>query len=189
MWAVLGLGNPGGRYARSRHNAGFMVVDVLAAQAGVSLRLASEPYWEAEADFRGSAVLLAKPTTYMNRSGVAARRLCTRHGLEAAHLLVVVDDVYLPFGRLRLRPGGSSGGHNGLESIEEELQTRDVPRLRLGVGAPPGSADLSDHVLGNFDEDEMEALPAFLERAVEAVGLVLDLGVEGARPRVNAPPA
>ena len=185
----MGLGNPGGRYAQSRHNAGFMVVDALAARAGASFRGGSGPYWGAEVRFAGTPVLLAKPKTYMNRSGIAARALLAQHELQPLQLLIVVDDVYLPFGRLRLRPGGSSGGHNGLASIEAELQTREVPRLRLGVGAPAGAEELSDHVLADFEADELEALPELLERAVAAVELVVELGVEAARPRVNAPPA
>jgi PTH1 family peptidyl-tRNA hydrolase len=165
-----------------------MVVDALAERAGARLRRAAGPYWTCEIELAATPVLLAKPTTYMNRSGVAARLLLRNHELEPERLLVLLDDIYLPFGKLRLRPGGSSGGHNGLASIEAVLQTRGVPRLRLGVGAPEGAEDLSDHVLQDFEPHELEALPEVLERAVTAVDLVAELGVAGARPRVNASP-
>jgi PTH1 family peptidyl-tRNA hydrolase len=166
-----------------------MVVDALAERAGVRFRPGRGPFGSTEIDLGGEAVLLAKPTTYMNRSGIAARALRAQHDLDCARLLVVVDDVYLPFGRLRLRPGGSSGGHNGLSSIELELQTRDFPRLRLGVGAPTSAEDLSEHVLGDFDATELEALPEFLERATAAVELIVTQGLVAARPQVNAPPS
>jgi PTH1 family peptidyl-tRNA hydrolase len=165
-----------------------MVVDAMVARAGGVFRRASGPYWEAEVPLAASSVLLAKPSTYMNRSGTAACALLAQRELEPQRLLVVVDDIYLPFGRLRLRPSGSAGGHNGLTSIETALQTRDFPRLRLGVGAPALAADLADHVLADFDASEREALPELLERSVAAVELVVSLGVEGARPQVNAPP-
>jgi peptidyl-tRNA hydrolase, PTH1 family len=186
VWGVLGLGNPGARYLGTRHNVGFLVVDALATRCDAVFQR-HEGYWSASATRAGAALVLVKPTTYVNRSGSAARAVLARHGLEPAQLLVVVDDVYLPFGRLRLRPGGSAGGHNGLASIETVLQTRDYPRLRIGVGAPEG-ADLVDHVLGEWSAAEEEALPATIERAADAVEAVLELGVEAARPRVNATP-
>ena len=186
MWGVLGLGNPGRRYTRTRHNLGFLVVDELAARAGAPFRNEADRYELAAADIAGAAVLLVKPNTYVNRSGIAARALLATHRLEPAQLLVVVDDVYLPFGRMRLRPSGSAGGHNGLLSIEAALGTREFPRLRIGVGAPEGGEDLADHVLATFTADEKRALPACIERAADAVEWVLELGVEAARPRINA---
>lgn len=186
MWGVLGLGNPGRRYARTRHNLGFLVVDELAARAGATFRNEADTYELAAADIAGVAVLLVKPNTYVNRSGTAARALLARHRLEPAQLLAVVDDVHLPFGRLRLRPSGSAGGHNGLLSIEAALGTREFPRLRIGVGAPEGGEDLADHVLASFTADEKRALPDCIERAADAVEWVLELGLEKARPRINA---
>ena len=185
MWGVLGLGNPGARYAGTRHNVGFLVVELLAARAA-ALFQRHEGYWCATVARAGGPIFLVKPMTYVNRSGSAARAALARHGLEPGQLLVVVDDVSLPFGRLRLRPSGSAGGHNGLVSIEAALQTRDYPRLRVGVGAAAG--DLVDHVLGEWSAEEREALPAIVERAADAVEAVLDLGVDAARPRVNATP-
>ncbi len=188
MWGVLGLGNPGERYATTRHNVGFMVVDELARRGAGSFRRQRDGYWLAEIDCSGDPILLAKPTTFMNRSGGAAQALLTAHDLAPSQLLVVVDDVYIPFGRLRLRPNGSAGGHNGLLDIEAALQTRDFPRLRLGVGAPEGATDLVDHVLGEWTSVEREALPGWIARAADAVQAVVTLGVERARAQVNASP-
>ena len=186
MWGVLGLGNPGRRYARTRHNLGFMVVDELAARTGASFRNEADHYELAATELAGTSVLLVKPNTYVNRSGSAARALLAAHRLLPPQLLVVVDDVYLPFGRLRLRPSGSAGGHNGLISIETELGTREFPRLRVGVGAPDAGEGLADHVLATFTADEKKRLPDCVARAADAVERVLELGVEAARPRINA---
>src|SRR5262245_33337007 len=142
----------------------------------------------AEVERAGASLLLVKPGTYVNRSGAAARAVLEAYGLAPEDLLVVVDDVYLPFGRLRLRPGGSAGGHNGLLSIEAALQTQAYPRLRVGVGAPIGAGALAEHVLGDFDDEEREALPATITRAADAVLVVLENGVERARSQVNANP-
>jgi len=188
VWGVLGLGNPGERYASTRHNVGFMVVDELARRGAGSFRRQREKYWLAEIEYSGEPVLLAKPTTFMNKSGGAAQSFLAAHALDPLHLLVVVDDVYLPFGRMRLRPSGSAGGHNGLLDIEAALQTRDFPRLRLGVGAPEGATGLADHVLGEWTDGEREALPAWMTRAADAVQVVIALGVERARTQVNAAP-
>lgn len=186
MWCVVGLGNPGTRYERTRHNVGFMVVDALASRCGARLRPGPVPYLAATVRCAGSDVVLVKPTTYVNRSGYAVRQALARSGLGLDALLVVVDDVYLPFGRLRLRGAGSAGGHNGLHSIETVLGSTAYPRLRLGVGAAAG-VDLADWVLGPFTPAETEALPAFVERAASAVESIVELGVERAQPLVNAP--
>lgn len=187
MWAVFGLGNPGKRYASTRHNVGFLVVDELAARHGGDFRR-REGLWVTEVERAGASLLLVKPGTYVNRSGAAARAVLEAYGLAPENLLVVVDDVYLPFGRLRLRPGGSAGGHNGLLSIETALQTQAYPRLRVGVGAPDATGKLVEHVLGEFEAEEREALPASVSRAADAVEIVLDHGVARARPLVNAAP-
>ncbi|MFQ5601368.1 MAG: aminoacyl-tRNA hydrolase [Candidatus Krumholzibacteriia bacterium] len=188
MWGVIGLGNPGPRYAETRHNLGFMVVDELLLRRGARTRGGRGSYAAAEVDLAGVRVVLVKPTTYVNRTGIAARAVLERFDVPVAQLLAVVDDVYLPFGRIRLRPCGSAGGHNGLQSIEDHLQTRGYPRLRLGLGAPAGRADLADHVLATFSDDEREALPDFIQRAANAVERIVELGLEHARPVVNAAP-
>ena len=188
MWVVVGLGNPGREYANTRHNIGFMVVDELARRAGVRLRRGRGDYDAAEARFGAIKAWLVEPLTYVNRTGRALTQFGTTVGLAPDELLAVVDDVALPFGRLRLRPSGSAGGHNGLKSMVEALGTQSFPRLRLGVGAPAGEMDLSDHVLGRFSSDERRTLPDVVARGADAVILILEQGPEAALPRVNAPP-
>lgn len=187
MWVVVGLGNPGRRYAETRHNLGFMVVDALAARAAVRF-VRHERYHSAAAPCGGQSVLLAKPHTYVNRSGEAVRALLAQIEPAQAWLLVVADDIHLPFGRLRLRPSGSAGGHNGLRSIETALGSSAYARLRVGVGAPQQAAHWADHVLGAFDEAESAALPEVVARAANAVEQIVSQGVERARPQINAPP-
>lgn len=188
MWVVVGLGNPGREYANTRHNIGFMVVDELARRAGVRMRRGRGDFDAAEARFGATKAWLVQPLTYVNRTGRALTQLGTAMGFAPAELLAVVDDVALPFGRLRLRPSGSAGGHNGLKSMVEALGTQSFPRLRLGVGAPAGEVDLSDHVLGRFSSAERRDLPDLVARGADAVILVLEQGTEAALPRVNAPP-
>lgn len=187
MWVVVGLGNPGRRYAETRHNLGFMVVDALAARAGVRF-VRHERYHSAAAACAGQPVLLAKPRTYVNRSGEAVRALLAQIEPAQGWLLVVADDIHLPFGRLRLRPSGSAGGHNGLRSIEAALGSSVYARLRVGVGAPQQAAHWADHVLGEFDAAERAALPDIVARAANAVEQIVSQGVERARPQINAPP-
>lgn len=190
---VLGLGNPGPRYADTRHNLGFRVVDALAARGGVAVdRLECNALvgrlppsgTEAEA-------LLAKPLTYMNRSGHAARCLLERHGLEPERVLVVYDEVSLPLGRLRLRPSGGPGGHRGMESVIGSMRSDRVARLRLGIapeGGAPGGESLIDFVLEPFAAGEREAVEEMVERAADACEAWLDQGVEAAMNRFNTPP-
>jgi PTH1 family peptidyl-tRNA hydrolase len=188
VWIVLGLGNPGREYAGTRHNLGFDVVDDLARRHGARLGRGDGDFDCAVVQRPATDVLLVKPRTYVNRSGRAATQLAARPDFVLAQLLVVVDDVYLPFGRMRLRPGGSAGGHNGMTSILTALGDEGFPRLRLGVGEPPPDVDLADWVLGAFTADERAAVPVFVERAADAVLQVVDFGVLAALPGVNAPP-
>jgi len=185
VWVVFGLGNPGREYADTRHNLGFRVVDELLRRAGARARRGAGDYDLASARLGGTPVLLVKPSTYVNRSGRAIQQLGGRYSFGPAELLVVVDDVALPFGKLRLRPGGSAGGHNGLRSLVETLGTGDFPRLRLGVGGAPPGADLADYVLAPFSDEEQQALPGLIAQAADAVQRVLALGVERAMSLVN----
>ncbi|MCS7062498.1 MAG: aminoacyl-tRNA hydrolase [Methylacidiphilales bacterium] len=169
---IVGLGNPGERYVGTRHNVGFMVVDELVKRRGLSWRLERE--WEAEvAEGRGEdgeRYWVMKPMTWMNRSGEAVRRALAWERGRVEEVLVVVDDVALPLGRVRVRGGGGSGGHNGLRSIEESLGGRDYARVRCGVGGAmePGMT-LEEYVLGRFRRDEEGRMREMVERAVDAV--------------------
>jgi PTH1 family peptidyl-tRNA hydrolase len=188
----LGLGNPGARYRSTRHNIGFAVVDHLAQGRGVAFRLDPElgnKAWTTELETPAGRLILAKPRTYMNRSGRAAVALCRHHAVEPSQLLVVYDDADLELGRLRLRRAGSAGGHNGLVSLIESLRTEEIPRLRLGVrGAGREAAELSEYVLQPFEPAEREAALALVERAGAAVETVIALGFEAAMNDYNAPP-
>jgi len=184
---VFGLGNPGPGYAGTRHNVGFDVLDRLAGRANVAFR----PWTgfvadAAEAPLAGRAVLLVKPTSYMNAAGPVLREFRDGYGLEDEALLVVVDDLALPVGRLRLRARGSDGGHNGLRSVAAALGTEEYARLRVGVGGAGARAD-PDYVLAPFPEEEGPLVEAALERAAGGVEAWLERGVTAAMGTVNAP--
>jgi PTH1 family peptidyl-tRNA hydrolase len=187
VWSVFGLGNPGPRYARTRHNLGWMVVEELAARGGGRFRRERSGYDLAQVQLHGVELLLVKPLTYVNRSGSAARAIVATTGLPVQRFLVVVDDVHLPFGRLRLRPSGSAGGHNGLISIEMHLETRAYPRLRIGVGSPTAGEALEEHVLAPFSSEELVMLESVTSGAADAVEQVVQHGVEAVRSKINAP--
>jgi len=194
MRLILGLGNPGEEYRDTRHNVGFRVVEELARRWQVAvdrLECNSLAGRLARGDGDGGDggdVLLAKPQTYMNRSGYAARCFAERYGLEPGDLLVVYDEVNLPLGKLRLRRSGSPAGHRGLESVIENLRTAEVPRLRLGVapedGKPEGE-DMVDFVLSPFAPDELETVAELVHRAADACETWLREGVEAAMNRHN----
>jgi PTH1 family peptidyl-tRNA hydrolase len=169
MKIVVGLGNPGQRYAETRHNIGWMVLDRLADRAGISGRArARDAAATAAARYDGLELLLVKPTTFMNESGVAVRKALARERAPLEEMLVVIDDFALPFGRLRMREGGSAGSHNGLRSIIGELGTDSFARLRVGIGEPLRDR-ARDHVLSRFSPSERESLDELLEAAAEAV--------------------
>jgi len=178
---IVGLGNPGREYAGTRHNAGFEVLDRLAALEAASFRLEKE--WQAEvATARG--VLLCKPVSFMNRSGEPAAALARYYRIAPPEILVVLDDVALPIGKLRIRTTGSSGGHNGLQSIIDSFGTEDVPRLRIGIGASE-AATLTDHVLGRFTAQESRALDESLERVLAAIEYAQGNGAVAAMNKFN----
>lgn len=183
MKAIVGLGNPGREYAGTRHNIGFDVVDELARRCGVQLRP-----WKSVADVavvsaRGG--VLVEPQTFMNLSGDAVSRVAAFHKLTPADVLVIVDDVQLPLGRLRVRRSGSAGGHNGLKSIIQHIGV-EFPRLRFGVGRGNPNWDLADHVLSRFAREEREAVADAVQRAADAAELFLSDGVEAVMNRFNA---
>ncbi|WP_294433341.1 aminoacyl-tRNA hydrolase [Victivallis sp.] len=184
---IVGLGNPGPEYAGTRHNAGFMVIDRLLAgfPAGrfEERHTASSSVWAGK--FRGRALLLQKPLTFMNLSGQAVALLARRSGIQPESILVISDDLDLPVGRLRLRNGGADGGHNGLKSIIAELGSSSFRRLRIGIGRPkPG--ETVDYVLSKFEGEEERRFEASLAAAAEAVRTVLTGGMARAMNRFNA---
>jgi PTH1 family peptidyl-tRNA hydrolase len=170
MFLVVGLGNPGEEYVHTRHNAGFMAIDVLAERTGGN-------YWKHEAGaltckarFEGKELLLAKPQTFMNLSGAAVGRLCESYGLAPSKdLIVVADELDLPAGEVRVKHGGGHAGHNGHRSIIGRLATPDYCRIRIGIGRPPGRMDASDYVLQRVNGEAFEALRAACELAADRV--------------------
>jgi len=184
-YIIVGLGNPGREYRDHRHNIGFMVVDELSLQFGISLNRVQAHSLIGKGFQKDKPIILAKPQTFMNLSGQAVAGLVRFYKIKLDHLLVIHDDMDLPFGSLRLRPSGSSGGQKGLESIINQLGTDAFPRMRLGIGRPPGDMDPADYVLQPFSGSEQKALPLFLRYAVEAVETFLQDGLEVAMNRFN----
>jgi PTH1 family peptidyl-tRNA hydrolase len=167
---IVGLGNPGREYRDTRHNVGFMVVDAITSRHGLTLSLAPSqvPETLVAKRFGVDPLLVAKPLTFMNNSGDAVAALARYYDVGASDLLIVVDEVALPFGRLRARARGSAGGHNGLKSVIARLGTTEFARLRLGIGRGDVRRDLADHVLSRFEADEQPALEEFITRAADA---------------------
>ena len=193
-WLVVGLGNPGARYARNRHNVGRMVIDVLAGRTGPRLSGHRARAQAAEARLGvlpggapGPRVILAEPACYMNLSGGPVKALARFYGIDpTARLLVIHDELDLPAHELRLKRGGGEGGHNGLRSISQALGTRDYARLRVGVGRPPGRQDAADFVLSDFPARERDALAVTLEQAADVVEDVVARGFEDAQRRLHS---
>ncbi len=183
MWSVVGLGNPGSRYAGTRHNVGWLVVDRLAARWSASPAEIRGGMRLAAARCADEPVILAEPLTYMNRSGIPTAALLRERGTD--RLVVVHDDLDLDFGQLRLKRGGGSGGHKGLKSLDAELADRDYVRVRFGIGRPPEGVSTVDYVLARWTEAEREALPALIERAADAVQSILLRGLTAAQNDFN----
>jgi len=180
MKLIVGLGNPGKEYRETRHNVGFKVADEIAKRHGLTLAMAPSQVPDAfiAKKFGADPLLIAKPLTFMNNSGDAVAALARYYDIATGDLLVVVDEVALPFGRLRARARGSAGGHNGLKSVIARLGTTEFPRLRLGVGRGDARRDLADHVLSKFEADEQSALGEFITRAADAAEMFAADGIE-----------
>lgn len=184
-FCVVGLGNPGGEYERTRHNAGFQVLDRLAARKTIDIRRPEFEALTARAELGRSMVLLVKPQTFMNASGRSAAAALAELGLEPERMLVVYDDLDLPVGRLRLRSEGGAGGHRGVASLLQELGTTVFPRLRVGIGRPAEGSTVLEHVLQPFRADEEAAVDAAIDRAADAVEAVVRDGMVRAMEAFN----
>jgi PTH1 family peptidyl-tRNA hydrolase len=188
---IVGLGNPGPEYRETRHNIGFKVVEAIARRNDLTFAMAPSQVPDAFVvkKFGVHPVLLAKPLTYMNRSGDAVSALTRYYGIEPDDLLVVYDDIDLPFTKLRARARGSAGTHNGMRSVVERLGTTAFPRLRLGVGRGDMRRDLADHVLAKFEKDEQSDLEEFITRAADAAEMFAADGILKVMNVYNAEPA
>ena len=185
-WLVVGLGNPGGQYDNTRHNAGFAVADELARRGGFAIRRVKFKALTAAAEIGGQGALVMKPTTYMNLSGEAVGEAARFYKLAPDHVLIISDDVDLPLGKLRLRAGGSAGGHNGLKSVIQHLGSDQFPRLKVGVGGKPHpDYDLADWVLGKLTGEDKKLMDETVKRAADAVECFLKDGPQRAMSQFN----
>ena len=185
-WLIVGLGNPGDKYDGTRHNAGFWAVDALADQGRFQVTRVKFKALTAQAEVGGQGALVMKPATYMNLSGEAVGEAARFYKLPPDHVLVFSDDVDLPLGRLRIRTGGSAGGHNGLKSIIQHLGTDQFPRIKLGVGGKPHpDYDMADWVLGKFTGEDKKKMDQAVERAAEAIECILKDGLDRGMSRFN----
>ena len=186
LYLIVGLGNPGAQYARTRHNVGFLVVEQLAEHWRISWSLEKKfNAGIARTEQSGRRVLLCKPQTFMNSSGEAVRAVAGFYDVTPERVLVVVDDADLALGQLRLRPSGSSGGHHGLESIEAQLGTRAYPRLRVGIGRRDRAREITGHVLGRFDSTEADLIDKVLTVAANQAEAWLTAGIQKAMNQFN----
>jgi peptidyl-tRNA hydrolase, PTH1 family len=174
---IAGLGNIGPEYELTRHNIGFLTVDQLADQLKTDFKTDRLAY-HAEGSFKGKSIHIIKPTTFMNLSGKSINYWLQQLKIPKENLLVVMDDLALPYGRLRLRPGGSSAGHNGLKSIEQLLGTQEYPRLRFGIGSDFAKGRQSEYVLGNFNQQEMREIKEHIDKACEIILSFCTQGIE-----------
>jgi PTH1 family peptidyl-tRNA hydrolase len=186
-YLIVGLGNPGPKYHNNRHNVGFMVVDALGDRANIPIRRFEFRALIGKGDYADARLVLAKPQTFMNNSGQAVSALANFYKIPTEKILVIHDDLDLPFGTLRMRPKGSAGGQRGVGSIIAKLNTIEFARLRVGIGRPPGRMDPSDYVLHDFDPSEVEMLPEVLDTAVKAVRMFLREDIEQAMNTFNGP--
>lgn len=184
----MGLGNPGYEYHLTPHNLGFMAVDLLAERCGVEITRAEAQALTVPARLEQQDVVLAKPQTFMNLSGLAVARLLAKYEIAPEDLIVLVDEFDLPFGSLRIRPHGSAGSHNGMKSVIGALQSDSFTRLRLGIAPDHPLEDRAAYVLGRFRKADLEAVARMLERAADALGVILREGVEEAMNRYNRRP-
>ena len=185
-WLIVGLGNPGREYERSRHNCGFRAIDILADKLGCKIDRAKFQGLYGQTTYKGKKLMLLKPMTYMNLSGRSVLQLSAYFSIPPQKIIVLFDDISLEPGRLRIRPDGSAGGHNGIKSIIQELGSQTFPRVKIGVGAKPHpDYDLADWVLSSFSAQEEKALTVSLPNAADAALAIIDSGVPEAANKFN----
>ncbi len=185
-YLIVGLGNPGRQYQASRHNIGFMLVSHLAEKLEIAFTRVQSKALVTKSNYQSRSLILAKPQTYMNLSGQAVSSLVRFYKIQLDNLLVVYDDVDLPYGRIRMRPSGGSAGQKGMQSIIGQLGTQEFPRMRMGVGRPPGSEAAASYVLRDFSGEDADFLPPILDRGVEAVMTYITEDLTTAMNRYNS---
>jgi peptidyl-tRNA hydrolase, PTH1 family len=186
VYLIVGIGNPGSGYAKTKHNVGSEIVERIAKDLGVELKRTRNQARIAEAELEGVPVVLAVPTTYMNDTGRPVARLVRKENVSVDHLVIVQDELDLAPGVVRLKPGGGTAGHNGLRSIEAALRSRDFLRIRIGVGKPPSKEEGADHVLSKFTPDERKLVEAASDKAIEGLKILVRDGVDAAQNALHA---
>jgi peptidyl-tRNA hydrolase, PTH1 family len=185
---VIGLGNPGSRYERTRHNIGWRVIDAVAGRLRAEFEAARGDYYDAQVRWRGTSALLVKPTTFMNNSGQAAAQLVKRYRTPPGDILAIVDELQFPTGRIQIKPSGSSGGQNGIESLITHLGTDAIPRLRCGIGSDFERGAMADYVLSPFPPSEEKIVEEMIANAADAVLVWIAEGTARAMNRCNTKP-
>lgn len=186
MYIIVGLGNPGKEYEGTRHNAGFMVIDKLADEYNISVDTKKHKALVGKGVIEGNQVLLVKPQTYMNLSGESLAEVMNYYKADLDDLIVIFDDISLPPGKLRLRPKGSAGGHNGIKSIIAHLGTQEFQRIKVGVGDKPKQYDLADWVLGHFSKEDLELMQDGVKKASQAAIAIMNEGIESGMNKFNS---
>ena len=185
-WLIVGLGNPGKQYEKTRHNCGFRAIDIIAAQLGCKIDKVKFQGLYGQTVYNGQKLFLLKPQTFMNLSGRSVLQLSAYYNIPPQRIIVLFDDISLPPGRLRIRPDGSAGGHNGIKSIIQEIGSQEFPRIKIGVGAKPHpEQDLADWVLSNFSAIEEKSLSFALDNAASAALCIMEKGVYESSNRYN----
>ena len=184
-YVIIGLGNPGREYENTRHNMGYRALDVLSSDAGIEIRRNKFHSLIGQGRIAGSKVILVKPLTYMNNSGIAARETAMYYDVPSSNVIVIYDDIDLPAGAIRIRKAGGPGTHNGMKSVVRELGIREFPRIRIGVGAAKGDEDLIDRVIGQVPESEQAVLTAAAQEAAKAAADIIEYGIDIAMNRHN----
>ena len=186
MYIIAGLGNPGKKYVGTRHNMGFEALDAVAAKYGIDIKKAKFNALYGEGTIEGEKVVLVKPQTFMNLSGESIREFKSWYKTDDSKIIIIYDDVSLPVGKMRIRPKGSAGGHNGMKSIIYQLGSDDFPRIKIGVGSPQNpDYDLADYVLGKFTKAEVKELIQKAIDTADAVGEIIKNGIEKAMTKYN----
>ncbi|MEW6001651.1 MAG: aminoacyl-tRNA hydrolase [Nitrospirota bacterium] len=179
MWVLAGLGNPGRKYSRTRHNVGFMVIEEIAGRCGIDLEKKDRKYRIGRGHINGEDVILIEPLLYMNRSGIVIKDILSEFKIPPEKLIVIHDDLDSEIGRLRIRRKGSSGGHKGVESVIENIESKDFARLKIGIGRDPTMSS-EDYVLSKFRKDDLPLVKAAVERAADAITSIIQDGLEKA---------
>jgi PTH1 family peptidyl-tRNA hydrolase len=182
---IIGLGNPGSKYDNTRHNVGFETIDVISEKYGIKVTKLKHKALVGDGIIEGQRVLLVKPQTFMNLSGESVRDVAGWYKVSPANIIIIYDDIDIPIGKIRVRPKGSSGTHNGMKSVIYQLQSDEFPRVRIGIGKPPEEWDLADYVLSKFSGDELKIIEASISKAAEAVISIIKHGPDAAMNLYN----